>query len=135
VFEEATTAIITGAAGNIVAYILNGRVDALRAWVSKIFRNGTEEQRSAPLRALAEDSNALVLGTTSELDVRTRWTILLTSLLTAHPEVLGDVDAMAARPNPTGTINIGSQHNHGSGTFIAGDYYGDGNLRPRGGSQ
>jgi hypothetical protein len=39
--DPATTAIITGAAGNVVAYMLNGRADALRTWMARIFRTGT----------------------------------------------------------------------------------------------
>jgi hypothetical protein len=34
--EDIAMAVSTGAAGNIVAYMLNGRVDALRAKVTKI---------------------------------------------------------------------------------------------------
>ena len=47
VLDEVATAIATGAAGNIIAYMLNGRVDALRLQVSRIFRHGTEQERSA----------------------------------------------------------------------------------------
>ena len=49
--DDVAIAISTGAAGNIVAYMLNGRMDALRAQVAKMFRHGTEQERrrrSAP---------------------------------------------------------------------------------------
>jgi hypothetical protein len=36
-----------------------------------------------------------------------------------------DVEAMASTPTTATTINIGSQHNHGSGTFVGGNNYGD----------
>jgi hypothetical protein len=40
--------VITGAAGNIVAYMLNGEVDTLRAWAKRIFSpgSGSEEATS-----------------------------------------------------------------------------------------
>jgi hypothetical protein len=135
VFDEATTAIIIGAAGNIVAYMLNGPADALRTWVSKVFRAGAADQSPAPLRALEEDSLSLAQGTASEFDVKTRWTILLTSLLAAHPELRNEIDMMATTPVLGGTINVGSQHNHGTGTFIGGNNYGGINTPFAGGSQ
>ncbi|TYB98099.1 hypothetical protein FXF53_18410 [Micromonospora sp. WP24] len=122
--DEATTAIITGAAGNIVAYMLNGRADALRNWVSKVFHDGSTGGSSASLRALEKDSLALGRGAASESDVKARWAILLTSLLTAHPELRSEIGMMAATPVDGGMINVGSQHNYGPGTFIGGNNYG-----------
>lgn len=66
--EPVTTAIITGAAGNVVAYMLTGQVDALRAWVRRMFRRGTEGQRSLTLRALEEDIDNLARQAISGLD-------------------------------------------------------------------
>ncbi|MFI6242798.1 hypothetical protein ACIBEF_23270 [Micromonospora sp. NPDC050795] len=123
-FDEATTAIITGATGNIVAYMLNGHADALRAWVSRIFRTGGEARHSLPLRALEEDSAALALGAATESDIRARWSVLLTSLLAAHPELRAEVNALATTSVPASVVNLGSQNNYGSGPFIAGHNFG-----------
>ncbi|MFG1777129.1 hypothetical protein ACGFIG_11965 [Micromonospora sp. NPDC049048] len=133
--DEATAAIVVGAAGNIVAYMLNGRADALRDWVSKVFRDRSADEASASLRALEKDSLALVQGAASESDVKARWTVLLASLLAKHPELRGEVNMMAAAPVANGTINVGSQHNHGAGTFIGGNIYGGINAPLAGGSQ
>jgi hypothetical protein len=40
--EDVAIAISTGAAGNIVAYMLNDQMDALRAQITKMFRHGTQ---------------------------------------------------------------------------------------------
>jgi hypothetical protein len=122
--DPATTAIITGAAGNIVAYMLIGQVDALRACVRRIFRRGTEEQRSLPLCALEDDLVALASQAISEADVRARWSTLLGSYLAHHPEAKTDIETLASTPVVAKTTLIGSQHNHGAGTFIGGDNYG-----------
>jgi hypothetical protein len=119
------TAIITGAAGNLAAYMLNGQVDAVRSWVRRIFRRGDEDQSTA-LRVVEDDAIALAQGTASEVDVRARWGVLLTAYLAEHPEILAEIEAIA-NPAPTvaETTNIGQQHNYGSGTFIGRDNYGD----------
>lgn len=123
--DEVATAIATGAAGNIVAYMLNGPVDALRAQVARIFRHGTEQERSMVLRTLEDDAAALAQHKASKTDLAGRWTSLLLSYLVAHPEARGDIEAFVSAPVVNKTMNIGSQHNHGSGTFIGGDNYGD----------
>lgn len=122
--EPVTTAIITGAAGNVVAYMLTGQVDALRAWVRRMFRRGTEGQRSLTLRALEEDIDNLARQAISEADVTKRWGALLASHLAAHPEARADIEALASAPVVAKTTIVGSQHNHGAGTFIGGDNYG-----------
>jgi hypothetical protein len=122
--DEVATAIATGAAGNIIAYMLNGQVDALRAQVVRIFRHGTEQERYVALRTLEDDTVALTQKRTSETDVTGRWISLLLSYLTAHPKARGDIKAFASAP-VVKTMNIGSQHNHGSGPFIGGDNYGN----------
>lgn len=123
--DEVATAVATGAAGNIIAYMLNGRVDALRARVARIFRHGTEQERSTVLRTLKEDAVALTQQGASKTHVTERWISLLLSYLDAHPEARGDIEALASAPIINKTMNIGSQHNHGSGPFIGGDNYGD----------
>ena len=123
--DEVAIAIATGAAGNIIAYMLTGRVDALRGQVTRIFRHGTEQERSAVLRALEDDAAALTQERTSKTELTGRWTSILISYLTAHPEAHGDIEAFASAGVINRTTNIGSQHNHGPGPFIGGDNYGD----------
>ena len=123
--DEVATAIATGAAGNIIAYMLNGQVDALRGQVARIFRHGTEPERSAVLRTLKDDAVTLTQQEASKTDVTGRWTSILLSYLAAHPEARGDIEAFASAPVINKTMNIGSQHNHGSGPFIGGDNYGN----------
>ncbi|MEU6036945.1 hypothetical protein ABZ801_16210 [Actinomadura sp. NPDC047616] len=118
-------AIITGAAANLVAYMLNGQVDAVRSWVGRIFRAGSEEEQSTSLRTVEDDTVALARGTVSEADVKARWGLLLAAYLAEHPEIQADIEAVAnSTPTATETTNIGQQHNHGSGTFIGRDNYG-----------
>jgi hypothetical protein len=123
--EEIATEIATGAAGNIIAYMLNGRVDALSAQVARIFRHGTEQERTAVLRTLDDDAIALAQQGASKTELTERWTSLLLSYLTAHPEARGDIEAFSSASVINKTVNIGSQHNHGSGPFIGGDNYGN----------
>jgi hypothetical protein len=115
--EEVAMAISTGAAGNIVAYMLNGRVDALRAHVTKMFRHGTEQERSAALRALEDDTAALAQKKASEADVTLRWRSSLFSYLIAHPEAGEDIASFASSLVVRKTVSIGSQNFYGSGSF------------------
>ena len=117
--DPATTAVITGAAGNVVAYMLNGQVDTLRAWVTRVFRGETEKQRSRRVRMLEDDIAALRRQVRSAADVRARWSDLLYTYLDAHPDARADIDAMA-----TTTPIIVNQANNGSGIFIGHDNYG-----------
>ena len=123
--DEVVTAIATGAAGNIIAYMLNGRVDALRAQVARMFRHGTEQERYVILRTLEADTVALTKQRVSEADLTRRWTGLLLSYLAVHPESRGDIEAFASTQVINKTMNIASQHNYGSGPFIGGDNYGE----------
>ena len=123
--DEVATAIATGAAGNIIAYMFNGRVDALRVQLARIFRHGTEQERSTALRTLEDDAVALTQHEASKADLTGRWTSFLLAYLTAHPEARGDIEAFASAPVINKTMNIGSQHNHGPGPFIGGDNYGN----------
>jgi hypothetical protein len=124
--DPETTAIITGAAGNLVAYMLNGQVDAVRSWVGRIFRGGSKQEQATSLRAVDNDSNALARRAASEAEVKARWSVLLAGYLGEHPEIRSDIEAIAkSAPTATGTMNVGQQHNHSSGTFIGRDNYGD----------
>ena len=123
--DEVTIAIASGAAGNIVAYMFYGRVDALRVRFARIFRHGTEQEQAAALHTLEDNAVALTQREVPQADLTGRWTSFLLSYLTAHPEARGDIEAFASAPVVNKTMNIGSQHNHGSGTFIGGDNYGD----------
>jgi hypothetical protein len=123
--DEVAMAIATGAAGNMIAYILSNRIDALRAQVTRMFRHGTEQERSAALRTLEDDAVALTQQRASETDLARRWSHLLLSYLTAHPEAREDIEAFAASPVVNKTMNVGSQNHYGSGPFIGGDNYGN----------
>src|ERR1039458_9399205 len=93
--EDIAMAVSTGAAGNIVAYMLNGRVDALRAQVTKLFRQGTEQERSAALRTLDRDVGALSEHNVTRADLTNQWRELLLSYLTAHPEARTDIESFS----------------------------------------
>ncbi|MFE7043103.1 hypothetical protein ACFU9X_27790 [Streptomyces atratus] len=123
--DEAAVAVATGAASNVVAYLLQGRAEALHARLSAVFQRGTAEQRSDAFQALEDDSIALAQHTATEAEATARWTGFLTAYLAAHPDARTDLEALAsAAPPATRTVNIGSQHNHGSGTFVGGDNHG-----------
>ncbi|MFU8854906.1 hypothetical protein ACNAW0_28650 [Micromonospora sp. SL1-18] len=123
--DPTTTAIITGAAGNVVAYMVTGRIDELRGWVARVFRRGSEDQRRISLAALEEDRVALAQGQASESEVKSRWIATLAACFVSDPEVRAEIAAMAsAGESIRKSVRIGSQHNHGSGTFIGGDNFG-----------
>jgi hypothetical protein len=125
--DEIAIAISTGAAGNIVAYMLNGRVDALRTQVAKMFRHGTEPERSAALNALEDDAVALSQRKTSAADLTSQWSNTLLSYLAAHPEARGDIESFATS-SATGMTIIGSQNFYGAGPAFGGDNNGTINL-------
>jgi hypothetical protein len=127
--EDAVMAISTGAAGNIVAYMLNGRVDALRAQVKKILRHSTEQERAAALRALEDDTAALAQRNASEADVTQQWRDFLLSYVTAHPEAIGDIAAFAPESIARKSVIIGSQTFQAPGSF-GGDNNGTINIYP-----
>ncbi|RST25302.1 hypothetical protein EF908_00305 [Streptomyces sp. WAC04770] len=123
--DAAAIAVATGAASNVLAYLLQGRADVLRTRVSAIFRRGAAEEESHALRALDEHAEALEQRRVTQAEVTAQWSSVLTAFLTAYPEALGDIEALrSATPSGTKTVNIGSQHNHGRGTFIGGDNHG-----------
>jgi hypothetical protein len=122
--DEVSIAIATGAAGNVVAYMLNGPVDVLRTQVARIFRHGTEQERAEAVGRVGADAKALTEHKASEADLTERWIRLLASYLGAHPEARGDVEAFASSSINGKTTIIGSQNNWGSGAFIGGDNYG-----------
>lgn len=118
-FDAETTAILTGAAGNIVAYMLSGRVDALRTWVVRIFRDGPDQ-----LHAIEGDTAALASHTLSVADAKARWAAMLAYYLAEHPEARAEIQAISAAPAVIRSMSVQQQHNHGSGTFVGGDNYG-----------
>lgn len=122
--EDIAMAVSTGAAGNIVAYMLNGRVDALRAQVTKIFRHGTEQERSAALRTLDRDVDALSGHNATRTDLTSQWRDLLLTYLTAHPEARTDIESFAFSQDTDNTTNVGYQIHTGSGPQIGRDNYG-----------
>jgi hypothetical protein len=115
--DEVSIAIATGAAGNVVAYMLNGPLDALRAQVTSMFRHGTEQERTAALRTLEDDAGALTRKKVSEAEVAQKWKNSLLSYLTAHPEAREDIAFFASSPVTRKTVIIGSQTFRGPGSF------------------
>jgi hypothetical protein len=128
--DEVTTAITTSAAGNVIAYMLNGRIDALRTQVARMFRHGTSQERAAVLRGLDEDAGTLERKEASQADLTERWINRLTSYLNQHPEARSDIEAFGSLHTTSRIINIGTQNNTGSGFFIGGDNHGD--INPKG---
>ncbi|MFD0061741.1 hypothetical protein [Streptomyces sp. NPDC056690] len=122
--NEAAIAVASGAASNVVAYLAQGRIDAVRARVIAIFRRDGAHSEAEALRLLNEDSAALLERRISEAEAAVRWAGLLTAALAAHSEARPDMDALAAANPAAKTVHIGSQHNHGTGTFVGGDNYG-----------
>lgn len=130
-FDAETTAILTGAAGNVVAYMLNGRVDAVRSWIGRVFHSASKGERLNQLRAIEDDMAALTDHVYTEADVKARWAVVLASHLAAHPEALAEIQAMNS-PATIQSMHVEEQHNHGNGTFIGGDNYGRINLASNG---
>ena len=122
--EDIAMAVSTGAAGNIVAYMLNGRVDALRAQVAKIFRHGTEQERAAALRALERDADALSEHNVTRADLTNQWRDALLAYLAAHPEARADIESFASSQTSDESINIASQVYIGYGDQVGRDKYG-----------
>ena len=113
-------AIATGAAGNVVAYMLSGRVDAVRERIAHIFRRASEEQQAEVRQALDSDAVALAERSASQSDVSLHWAMRLAIELHAHPDARPDVAALAAlgvgdRPQ------ISIHTNTGSGPYVAGN--------------
>lgn len=109
--DEVVTSVATGAAGNIIAYMLNGPVDALRAQMTKMFRHGTPQERSAVLRRLDDDSKALIHHEITKSTLTGQWAGLLASYLAQHPEALYEVENFS-RHDASRTVIIDSQINH-----------------------
>jgi hypothetical protein len=122
--EDIAMAVSTGAAANIVAYMLNGQADALRAQVARIFRHGTEQERSAALRTLDRDTDALSEHNVTRADLANQWRDLLLSYLVAHPEARTDIESFAFSPGADNTTKVGYQIHIGSGPQIGRDNYG-----------
>ncbi|MGP3922474.1 hypothetical protein [Streptomyces sp. 8N616] len=123
--DAAAVAVATGAASNVLAYLLQGRADALRTRISAIFQRGTAREESDALRALEEHAEALEQRRVTQVEVTAQWSSMLTAFLTAYPEARADIEALrSSTPSGTKTVHIGSQHNHGRGTFIGGDNHG-----------
>lgn len=124
--EDIAVAVSTGAAGNIVAYMLNGQVDALRGQVTKIFRHGTEQERSHALQALERDAVALGEHDATRAGLTNQWRDLLLSYLTAHPEAREEIESFASSSLSTaGTTKIKSMKHAGTGPQIVGPNFGN----------
>src|SRR6266568_5130044 len=89
-------AVLTGAAGNIVAYLLNGRADAVKGWLTRVLRAATGEERASSLRALDQDAVAVASGQAVESELQAKWLATLAMFLAQHPEARPEVEALAA---------------------------------------
>jgi hypothetical protein len=121
--EDVAIAISTGAAGNIVAYALNGRVDALRNHVATIFRHGSDAERSHALQTLERSTAALAENDATPASLMKEWRNLLHSYLIAHPEAREEMEALASLT--TGTTRIRSIKHTGTGPQIVGPNFGN----------
>lgn len=127
-------AILTGAAGSIVAHVFSGRVDAARGWLARVFQSGTGEERAASLRILEQDAAAVSSHQAREADLQARWLAILASYLAHHPEAKPDLEALAATSAATaGSQAVGAQINFGPGTLVGRDNFGDINPPSGGG--
>jgi inactivated superfamily I helicase len=130
-YEEAVMAVSTGAASGVLSYLLQNQADALRTRISAIFRRGgNPQEEAAALQVLNEHAAALARHEINEHTITDAWTELLAAFLTAHPSARADIEKLKTTA-PTNTVNIGSQHNHGSGAFIGNNHYGDININTR----
>jgi hypothetical protein len=128
VIEDAAIAISTGAAGNVVAYMLNGRVDALRNHVVRIFRHGSDVERSHALQTLERGAAALVENDATRASLTNQWRDLFLSYLIAHPEAREEIESFASL-NAAGTTKIKSMKHTGTGPQIVGPNFGDMTFR------
>ena len=122
--EDAAIAISTGAAGNIVAYMLNGRVDALRNHLVGIFRHGSDVERSHALQTLERDAAALVGNDVNQTSLTNQWRDLLLSYLIAHPQAREEIESFASL-NAAGATKIKSMKHTGTGPQIVGPNFGN----------
>jgi hypothetical protein len=122
--EDAAIAVSTGAAGNIVAYMLNGRVDALRNHIVRIFRHGSDVEQSHALQALERDVLALDENDAAPASLTKQWRDLLLSYLIAHPEAREEIESFASL-NAAGTTKIKSMKHTGTGPQIVGPNFGN----------
>lgn len=124
--EDIAMAVSTGAAGNIVAYMLNGQVDALRSQVARIFRHGTEQERSHALQTLERDAVALDGHDVTRAALTNQWRDLLLAYLTSHPEARDEIEYFATSPlNVAVTTKIKSIKHTGTGPQILGPNFGN----------
>jgi hypothetical protein len=122
--EDAAMAVSTGAAGNIVAYLLNGRVDALRNHVVSIFRHGSDVEQSHALQALERDAVALVENDATRASLINQWRDLILSYFIAHPEAREEIESFAFL-DTVGTTKIKSMKHAGTGPQIVGPNFGN----------
>ncbi|MEU7840629.1 hypothetical protein AB0B39_06625 [Micromonospora sp. NPDC049114] len=119
-------AIVTGAAGNVVAYMLNGEVDTLRTWAKRIFRPASGSSEATQVGSIVRDCAALTEGALSETETRIRWKAILETYLSEHPEVRPEIEALASSaPAKTDGMYVGTQRNESGGVFIGRDNHGD----------
>lgn len=126
--DQVAIATATAAAGNVIAYMLNGHVDVLKGKVAQLFRRSNEEDKVKVLKQLNDDSLALTRETRSEAELKSKWSAMFTALLAASPEICDELDSFANAPASGKAVSVGTQNNYGAGTFIGGDNHGDINV-------
>lgn len=123
--DPVVLAIITGAAGNVVAYMLNGEVDTLRAWIRRIFGRGDQTAGAAQILAIEQDAAALAQGAMSKEEAEVRWKAIFETYLSEHPEVRPEIEALASSEVRSAQgMHVGIQRNEQNGIFIGRDNYG-----------
>ncbi len=129
--DQIAIATATAAAGNVIAYMLNGHIDVLRGKIAQLFQRNNDEDETAILEQLDADALALSRRKLTKAELKAKWSAMFTALLASNPETCDELGAFANTPVENKSVNVGSQHNHGLGTFIAGDNHGDINMAGR----
>ncbi|MFE4517215.1 hypothetical protein ACFRMQ_23820 [Kitasatospora sp. NPDC056783] len=133
--DPALFAVTTGAGGSIVASMITGGTQAIRARIVELFHRGTSEEQASveaafdsDARRLAEWARAAENDTNFTADlsraaerVSQEWARRFSDYVTAHPEARPRLEALAMAATVS---NSGNQHNTGPGAFINGNVAG-----------
>ncbi|MFI1577669.1 hypothetical protein [Embleya sp. NPDC020630] len=133
--DPATMAIVTGAAGTLVASMVSGGSRAARAGLVRLFRHDTPEAQRDAIATHDNDERILIdLACAAEADatfgpelalmrerITQAWVSRLHDHVSAHPEAWSDLQALAEASRAT---NVGTQLNSGSGMLVNGNIFG-----------
>lgn len=120
-FDYAAEAIAIGAAGNMVAQLMGGQVDAARQWVARIFRRASVDDQLEVQHALEQDATSLADGTLAQAEADSRWAMRFGAALRAHPDILAELTALSGVGAGAASIHIESHHNEGQAPYVAGN--------------